>query len=160
MTVSPRADPAFPKVSLPDLDGTSRAVLNASPGSRSLIVIGHSECGTTRLLVPYLKRMHDRRTPGTSVILVLQDGPEAARAFLSELEAADLPVRLEPAPYPLSSELQLATVPTLFLVSGAGAIEQGSEGFQRAAIEDLAQRIGVRPPFFLPDDKAPALRPG
>ena len=160
MTVSPRADPAFPKVSLPDLHGSAKPVLDAAPGFRSLVIIGHSECGTTRLLVPFLKRMHDRRASGSSVVLVLQDEPAPARAFLAELDAGDLPVRLEPPPYPLSAELDLATVPTLFLVGAQGVIEQGSEGFQRAAVEDFAQRIGVTPPFFLPDDKAPALRPG
>jgi hypothetical protein len=147
----------FPDILLPDLDGTPGPIIGAA-GS-CVVVIGHSECGTTRLLVPFLQRMHDRVGPGPSVVLVLQDDPATARAFLSELDL-DLPVRLEPDPYPLSSELELATVPTLFLVSAAGVIERGSEGFQRAAIEDLAQRIGISPPFFLPDEKAPALRPG
>ena len=157
--MSTQADPAFPKVSLPDLDGTSRPVLNARPRVRSLVVVGHSDCGTTRLVLPYLQRIHERRGPGSSVVLILQDDAATARALLSELDV-DLPVRLEPEPYPLSSELGLATVPTLFLVSSAGLIERASEGFQRAAIEDLAQRLGVPPPFFLPADAAPALRPG
>ena len=148
----------FPDIALPDLDGASRPVLGAA-GSWNLVVIGHSDCGTTRLLVPYLKRMHDRRASGSSVVLVLQDGREEARAFLADLHV-DLPVRLEPEPYPLAQELHLETVPTLFLVGPAGLIERGSEGFERAAIEDLAARLGVRPPFFLPEDTAPALRPG
>ena len=147
----------FPNILLADLDGTTRTVIGAA--DPCVIAIGHSDCGTTRLLVPFLKRMNDRRVPGSSVVLVRQDEPAQARAFLSELRDGDLPVRLEAAPYPLSSALDLATVPTLFQVS-AGAIESASEGFQRAAVEDLAQRIGVTPPFFLPGDKAPALRPG
>jgi hypothetical protein len=159
MTVSALAFPAFPKVSLPGLDGTSRPVVEAAPGARTLVAVGHSDCGTTRLVLPYLQRIHERRGPGSSVVLVLQDEPATARAFLSELDL-DLPVRLEREPYPLSSGLGLATVPTLFLVSPAGLIERHSEGFQRAAIEDLAQRLGVQGPFFLPADAAPALRPG
>jgi hypothetical protein len=148
----------FPHIALPDLDGASRPVLGAA-GSWDLVVIGHSDCGTTRLVAPYVQRMHERGGPGSSVVLVLQDESATARAFLSGLDL-DLPVRLEPEPYPLSSELGLATVPTLFLLSAAGLIERASEGFQRAAIEDLAQRLGVPPPFFLPADAAPALRPG
>lgn len=147
----------FPHIALPDLDGTSRPVLGAA-GSW-IVAVGHSDCGTTRLVVPYLQRMHERRGPGSSVVLILQDDAATARALLKEL-ALDLPVRLEPDPYPLSRELDLATVPTLFLVSPAGLIECGSEGFQRAAIEDLAHRLGVQGPFFLPADAAPALRPG
>jgi hypothetical protein len=106
-----------------------------------------------------LKRMHDRRAPGSSVVLVLQDGREEARAFLSDLQA-DLPIRLEQEPYPLSRELGLETVPTLFLVGPDGLIERKIEGFERAAVEALGARLGVRPPFFLPEDRAPALRPG
>ena len=148
----------LPNISLPDLDGTSRPVLGAA-GSWTLVVIGHSDCGTTRLVAPYVQRMHERVGPGSSVVLVLQDEPATARAFLSELDLG-LPVRLEPEPYALSQELGLTTAPTLFLVSPDGLIEHRSLGFQRAAIEDLAQRIGVKPPFFLPEDTAPALRPG
>jgi hypothetical protein len=159
MTVSTQADPAFPKVFLPDLDGTSRPVLNARRGFRSLIVIGHSDCNTTRLVAPYVQRMHERVGARSSVVLVLQDEAVAARAFLSELDL-DLPVRLEPDPYPLSQGLSLTTVPTLFLVGPTGLVERRSEGFQRAVLEDLAQRLGAQAPFFLPADTAPPLRPG
>jgi len=87
MTVSGPAQPAFPKVELLDLDGAFRPVLSAPSGVHAVVAIGHSECGTTRLLVPYLQRMHDRRPAGSSVVLILQDVPEDARAFLSALKA-------------------------------------------------------------------------
>ena len=159
MTVSALGLQPFPKVELPDLQGSSAPVVARPPVGRTVVAVGHSDCGTTRLLVPYLKRMHGRRASGSSVVLVLQDGREKARAFLAELRV-ELPVRLEPEPYPLSRELRLETVPTLFLVGPTGLIEGRSEGFERAAIEDLALRLGVRAPFFLPADTAPALRPG
>lgn len=148
----------FPNVALQSLDGKRQRILGAA-GSWKLVAVGHSDCATTRLVVPYLKRMQDRRAGGASVVLVLQDSPQAARAFLSEL-GADLPVRLEAEPYPLSAALGLGTVPTLFLVSPAGIIEHVCEGFQRAAVEDFAGRLGVKAPFFTAADKAPALRPG
>jgi hypothetical protein len=148
----------FPKILLPDLDGTSRPVFGAA-GSRALVAVGHTDCGTTRLVVPYLKRMHARRGPGTAVILVLQDSSTAARELVSE-QRLGIPVLLEADPYPLSRELGLSTVPTLFLVSAAGVIERRSEGFQRAALETLAESLGVPPPLFSAGDKAPALRPG
>jgi hypothetical protein len=148
----------FPDIALSDLGGTSRSIVGAA-GSWSLVGIGHSDCGTTRLVLPYLKRMHERRGPGTGVVLILQDSSTAARELVSE-HRLEIPVLLEPDPYPLSRALGLTTVPTLILVSPAGAVDSVSEGFQRAAIEGLALRLAVPAPFFPPGDRAPALRPG
>jgi hypothetical protein len=148
----------FPKVALPDLEGKPGTAAGAA-GAWSLVAVGHSDCGTTRLALPYLKRMHERRGPGSSVVLVLQDDAAAALGLLAEANA-DMPVRLEPDPYPLSRELGLTTVPTLFLVDPAGVVDQVSEGFQRAAFEEMAGRLGVPGPLFAAGDAAPALRPG
>ena len=148
----------FPDVALPGLDGKrQRLVLGAS--GACVIGLGHSECGTTRLTLPYLKRMHDRRGPGASVVVVLQDDAAAARALLAPLPS-DLPVRLEGDPYPLARATGLTTVPTLFLIGPERRVERVCEGFERAAIEAMAGRLGIDAPFFDAEDKAPALRPG
>ena len=152
----------FPDIALPDLDGKRQDILGASGSgfaSVSCVAVGHSECGTTRLAIPCLKRMHDRRGPGASVVLVLQDEAAVARALLAELRA-EMPVRLEADPYPLARATGLTTVPTFFLVGPAGRVERVSEGFERAALEELAARLGVPPPLFAAEDSAPALRPG
>lgn len=146
----------FPEIALPDLDGKRQPIFLGAPGT---CMIGHSECGTTRLAIPYLKRMHDRRGPGASVVLVLQDDADVARALLAELRA-EMPVRLEADPYPLARATGLTTVPTFFLLGPARRVERVSEGFERAALEELAARLGVPPPFFAAEDSAPALRPG
>lgn len=158
MTATELAGRPFPPIALPGLDGTSEPVVGAA-GSWNLVAVGHSDCGTTRLVLPYLMRMRARAGPRSSVVLVLQDDADAARAFLAET-GNGLVVRLEADPYPLSRELGLTTVPTLFLVSPAGRIEARSEGFQRKALEEIARRLGVTAPFFRPTDAAPALRPG
>jgi hypothetical protein len=152
----------FPQIALPDLDGKRQDILGASasgPAPVACVAIGHSDCGTTRLAIPYLKRMHDRRGPGASVILVLQDDAAAARALLAEF-GGDMPVRLEADPYPLAREIGLQTVPTFFLVGPDRRVERVTEGFERAALEETAARLGVQRPFFAAEDEAPALRPG
>lgn len=157
MTKTDLAGRPFPNIRLPGLDGIDRPVVGAA-GS-CVVGIGHSDCGTTRLVLPYLVRMHARRGPGTAVILVLQDDSTDARELVSE-HGLDFPVLLEADPYPLSRELGLTTVPTLVLVGPAGVVESVSEGFRRSAIEDLALRLGAPAPFLAPGDQAPALRPG
>jgi hypothetical protein len=158
--MAPLAPPApFPDVDLPGLDGRRRPISEAWARGRALVVLGHGECGTTRLSLPFVDRIHRRREPRAGVLAVLQDDARDARMLVEEL-GLELPLRLEEDPYPLAARLGLITVPTFFLVSREGRIEAVREGFRRADFEDLAARLGVPPPFFLADDTAPALRPG
>jgi len=125
----------------------------------ALVMIGHSDCGTTRLLLPYLDRIHRTRDPRHHVLAVLQDDPQAAQALREEL-ALGLPIVLEADPYPLAQALDLTTVPTLLAVDSDGLITRVSEGFRRDDVEALAIAAGHPSPFFAPGDNAPALRPG
>ena len=125
----------------------------------ALVVIGHSDCDTTRLLLPYMDRIHRKRDQRHHVLAVLQDDPQAARALCDEL-ALDLPIALEADPYPLSEALDLTTVPTLLAVDPDGLITRVSEGFRREDVEAFATVAGHPTPFFAADDNAPALRPG
>jgi hypothetical protein len=150
---------AFPDVDLAGLDGGRGPVSAAWARGWALIVLGHRDCGTTRLSLPFVDRIHRRRPPTATAVAVLQDGAAEARALVEEL-ALELPVRLEEQPYPLAAKLGLGTVPTLFLVTPRGRIEAVSEGFRRADLEAFSARLQLPPPLFLPGDEAPALRPG
>ena len=156
---SRRPQPRFPSLALADLEGILRPLAAAWAAGEALIAVGHRECRTTREVLPFLDRIHRRRRAGTSVLLVLQDDAQAARALVSEL-GLDVPVRLEPHPYPLAKAIELGVVPTLFLVERDGAIARLSEGFRRSDLEALAKGLGVAGALFAPDDVAPAFRPG
>jgi hypothetical protein len=123
----------------------------------AVILLGHSDCGATRLALPYVDRLA-ARAPEGRVVAVLQDDHAAARDLAREL-GLRLPIVLEREPYALSGALALTTVPTLFLVEGAGTIAARSEGFQRGALEAVAARLDASP-LFDPKDTAPPLRPG
>jgi hypothetical protein len=125
----------------------------------ALIVIGHRDCPTSRLTLPFVDRLYQRRHPGASVVAVLQDEPAAARALMADL-GLTMPVLLESDPYPLSSELQLRAVPTLILVGADGLIAKAAEGFSRDDLEAFSRAVGLAGPLFSPDDTAPPRRPG
>jgi hypothetical protein len=157
--MAPLGPPAsFPDADLAGLAGARYRISEAWARGPALIVLGHSECETTRLTLPYVDRLHRGAPPATTVIAVLQDTATDARALVGEL-GLELPVRLDGDPYPLSSRVGLATVPTLFLVDRGGRIEAVSEAFRRADLEAFASRLQAPPPFG-PGDDAPALRPG
>ena len=149
---------SFPEVELPGLDGKRRPISEAWAHGPALVAVGHGDCETTRLTLPFVDRIH-RRAPASGALAVLQDDVEQARALVKELSLA-LPVRFEEDPYPLAERLGLGTVPTLFLVAPGGRIEAVAEAFRRADLEAFAARLEVPPPLFGPGDDAPGLRPG
>src|SRR5439155_16329100 len=156
----PLGPPApFPDSELPGLDRRSRPLSEAWRRGAALVAVGHSDCETSRLTLPFVDRIHRQAAPAGTVVAVLQDEAVDAQALVDEL-GLDMPVRLEAVPYPLAARLGLATVPTLYLVDVRGRIERVSEGLRRADVEAFAARLGVPAPLFEPGDYAPALRPG
>lgn len=150
---------AVPPVSLRDLEGSWHSLPASWAGGPALFCIGHSDCQTSRLALPYFDRLHRRRTRPIPVVAILQDDPAVARELAAEL-GLGLPVLLEQEPYPVALALGLTTVPTLLLVDTRGRVTELSEGFRRSDLESLADRLGVAPPLFAPEDTAPPLRPG
>jgi hypothetical protein len=149
----------FPATSLPDLEGLQRPLAQVWSDGPALIVIGHRDCATTRLTLPFVNRLHDRLPAGASVVTVLQDDPAAARELMADL-GLRMPMLLEADPYPLSAELKLRAAPTLMLVGRDGRIAKAAEGFSRDDLEAFSAALGIAGPLFSPDDTAPPRRPG
>ncbi|HET7295477.1 MAG TPA: hypothetical protein VFM88_23885 [Vicinamibacteria bacterium] len=155
----PRATGPFPDLELPDPDGALHPLAEAWARGPALVVLGHRNCKTTREALPFVELIHARCGGGATVLAVLQDDAETARALTDQLSLT-LPVRLEPDPYPLAAALDVTTVPTFFLVARGGAIERASEALRRADLEAFGARLGVPSPLFTAEDKVPAHKPG
>jgi hypothetical protein len=147
---------AFPDATLRDPDGASHRLSASWSRRAALLVVGHADCGTTRLALPFLERLHAR---GGNVAAILQDDAETARALASEL-ALSLPIRLEPDPYPLSEALGLQSVPAHHLVGTGGTVVSASQGFSRDDLEAFAVALGLAAPLFGADEPGPRHRPG
>jgi hypothetical protein len=159
LTVPVRARGPFPRLVLHTLAGDDRSLDSLWAQDRALVLIGHRSCPTTRLTLPFVDRIHRRRGKGKTVVVVLQDDAQTARTLVAE-QGLEVPVLLEDDPYPLAKALALAAVPTLILVDAGGSIEKVVEGFNRSELEALGERLGAPPPLFVPEDQAPAFRPG
>lgn len=153
------AGDAFPDRVLRDPQGQAHRFSPAWSSGPALIAIGHAECGTTLLALPYVQRLWSRRGAGASVVVVLQEDAAGARALVSEL-ALTLPVRLDETPYPLSREVGLQTVPSFFLVGGDGRVVRTAEGYDRDDLEAFAVALGSSGPLFGVDEGGPRYRPG
>jgi len=148
---------AFPDRVLPDLGGGAQRLSEAWSRGPTLLVLGHADCGTTRLALPYLQRLHART--GTGVAVILQDDPPTARSLAAEL-GLTLPIRLDLEPFPLSAELALESVPTQHLVGRDGRVLRASQGFNRDDLEAFARELGLAGPLFGADEAGPRHRPG
>jgi hypothetical protein len=150
---------ALPELTLPALVGGPRRLADAWAAGPALLVLAHADCGTSRLALPFVERLHRGRAAGASVVAVLQEDEAGARALAEEL-ALSLPALLDREPYDASRRLGIETVPTLLHVSAAGSLLAVHEGFRRDVFESLAAALGVPQPFFGVADEAPPLRPG
>ena len=153
-----RTEGPFPRASLRDLEGRLHPLEEAWKDGEALVLLGHRNCKTTRETIPYVDRIHRRRTRGR-VLLVLQDDVDTTRALVVD-QKLDVPILLEEDPYPVAAALELVAVPTLFGLDAEGRIVKVVEAFNRAELEAFADRLGVPPPLFVPEDKAPAFKPG
>ena len=153
-----KTDGPFPRVSLRGIDAAAGPIAEVWSSGPALLLIGHSDCSTTRETPPFLDRIHRRRTRGAATA-ILQDDVEDARDLVRELEL-ELPIRLEPDPYMLATAVDLVTVPTIFAVNARGEIARVSEGLSRADLESFASHLGAQGSLFGPEDTVPALRPG
>jgi peroxiredoxin len=144
---------------LPDLDGVLRPLEEIWAKGCALLLIGHRNCKTTRQTIPFVDRIYRRRGAGHSVLVVLEDDVETVRTLITD-QGLEVPIHLEPDPYPLAAALGLVAVPTLFLIERDGTIVKVTEAFNRADLEEYAKRLGNESPLFTPEDKAPATKPG
>ena len=154
MAPGARCSGPFPELELADLAGVRHPLAGAWREGEALFLIGHGDCSTTRLTLPYFERIHRRCRRGTAW-LVLQDKAEAARELQAEL-GLSVPIRLEAAMHEAGHVLEAEDR----RVGRDGRIVRTSEGFDRDALEALAARLGTEGPLFAPDDRAPVFRPG
>ena len=162
----------------PDRNGARRPPLPRHPASRPgrdsaaarrarpapcVVAVGHSECGTTRLAVPYLvtDAPSARAAGDHPSSSCCRTTPDAARAFLADLRAdAAGAARGRPVSR-WRGATGLATVPTLFLVSPAGRDRSGPpKGSSAPPSRSWRDGWGWRRRSSPPGTTAPALRPG
>lgn len=148
----------LPELALPDPEGRERSLAACWAEGEALLLLGHRNCKTTRETLPYLEQIHRRRTRGT-VLAVLQDDGATARELVARL-GLTLRVLCEADPYPLAAALRAGVVPTLLLVERGGRVALVSEAFRKPDLEAFAARLGVAGPLFAADDPMPSFKPG
>lgn len=96
---------------------------------------------------------------GARVVAIGEDPPPALRRYARERDQR-VTTLSEPAPYPVSSAYDIASVPSLYLVDGQGTVVDAVGGWDRERWNAVAAAAGSRAPISTDDDGLPTFRPG
>ncbi len=119
-----------------------------------LLAVLQADCPTCRLIAPYLNRL---AAAGAPLRALSQDSANATSAFARQMEIA-FPLELDPG-YRRSIELNVVTVPALFLLDGEGRVARSEPGFDKGVLNELAALFGIAE-VAPAHDGAPSSKPG
>jgi peroxiredoxin len=146
-----------PDFRLADVNGGETTLHSLLAKGKVLLVFFKISCPTCQLTLPFLERLHQGGR--VAVTGISQDDADDTAAFSTRLGLTfPMLLDLEETNYLTSNAFQITTVPSLFLVSEAGAIEWTLHGFSRKALEALGHR--VESTVFRPEDRVQELKPG
>ncbi len=147
-----------PEVTVHTADGVrSLEELITAP---TLLVFFKRDCDTCVASLPVFHHWTGY-APAVQVLAVSQDDPADTAEFFAEL-GIDMPVVYDPPPYDASEAFQLLSVPSLVLVEDGG-VTWASEGWQAAAVEELALALAAlagRETILVGADTLPLWKPG
>jgi peroxiredoxin len=154
-----------PPISLKTIDGKAESLKEALKKGPVVAAFFKVSCPTCQFTAPFLERLHESYG-GEKFTLwgISQDDAADTQEFLKEFDV-DFPVLIEPPSYSTSNQFGLTHVPSIFLISPDGTIEQASVGFSKADLEKMAaagaQANGKKATsFFKPSEMVPAVKPG
>lgn len=157
---------AAPDFALPILAGGYRGLPDLVEPGGGVLVFFKTECATSALVLARLHPLAAALAREERLFLaVAQDDPAAARGFAVE-HGLDFAIATEVAPYAVSRDYGIVTVPTLMVIDGAGIVAGRLEGFVKSDYLDLgpaleqALALGDVPEVLERPDEMPGVKPG
>ena len=161
---------AIPEVgqSVPDFtlreyqNGNSHRLSEVARNSPTLLAFFKRSCATSRMTLPFVERLH-QKYPALQVFGISQDDPADTQAF-AEQTGLTFPILLD-GDWKVSTEYDLFTVPSVFLLDTEGRAAHVNLGWNREQYNALAlaaaRLLNAEPVTLVSDaDKVPAFRPG
>ena len=133
-----------PQIEGTTLDGSSFSLDQLRSDAPVLLAFFKVGCPTCQYAFPFLERIH-RAYPGGKfkVIGVSQDDAAATKEF-NQKYGVSFPVVLDdPKKYPASNAYGLKNVPSLFMVSTSGDVEQTSAGWVKEEFERMHRSLAM-----------------
>ncbi|UCH87312.1 MAG: redoxin domain-containing protein [Dehalococcoidia bacterium] len=156
-----------PDFTLTGIDGRQYSLSAAIEQGPLLAVFIQTTCPVCDLAMPYLNRLTEAYgDQGWQLWVITQDDQEASRRYAQRFGATFPLVVDDPADgWKVSRAYDPPATPTLFLIGPDGRLQFSGQGFSKADLNDVSDRIaghlGVQPAVVAErDDGNPDLRPG
>jgi len=154
-----------PAISLKTANGEQASLEQALKKGPVLAAFFKVNCPTCQFTFPFLERLYE--TFGDSKFTlwgISQNDARETREFCKEF-GIRFPALVDGNGYPASNQYGLTNVPTLFLISPGGQIEETSIGFVKADLEKIAAAAAGasgKPgtSLFRPGEVIPETKPG
>jgi len=156
-----------PDFTLSGIDGKRYALSAALKQGPLLAVFIQTACPICDLVMPYLNRLAATYGgQGCQLWAISEDGQEASRRYAQRFGASFPLLVDDPADgWIVSHAYDPSVTPTLFLIGPDGRVQLSGEGFSKADLnavgERIASHLGVQPAVVAErNDGNPDLRPG
>lgn len=154
-----------PLISLKMLGGQTASLKDALRKGPVVAAFFKVSCPTCQFSAPFWERLHETYGGGNFTFWgISQDDAADTRDFCKELDV-DFPILIEDPGYSISNQYGITHVPSVFLISQDGKIEQASVGFSKVDLEQIASVAATSTgakltPLFKPSENVPAIKPG
>jgi peroxiredoxin len=156
-----------PDFTLSGIDGKQYSLSAALEQGPLLAVFIKTTCPVCDLAMPYLNRLTEAYgAQGWQIWVISQDDQQTSRRYAQSFGATFPLVVDDPADgWTVSHAYDPPATPTLFLIGADGQVEFSGQGFSKADLNGVSERIaghlGVQPAVVAErDDGNPDLRPG
>jgi peroxiredoxin len=154
-----------PAFTLQSADGKALSLGDALKKGPVIAAFFKVSCPTCQFTAPFLERLHETYG-GEKFTLwgISQDDARDTLDFLQEFDA-EFPVLIDNDGYPVSNQYGITNVPSVFLISPDGTIQESCVGFSKKDLEQMAAAAATAtstPPtaFFKPGEVIPDFKPG
>lgn len=152
-----------PDFILPAVYGDLVSLVELTRRGPLLLVFVEEDCPTSRMMLERLEPLCAPFASASATIAAIhQDPPETATRTMRRAHASYLAL-CEAAPFDTSSDYDVATVPTAFLIDAEGRVADAVEGWSCDDINRISQWVasrGVDADLGRVGDEHPRLKPG
>jgi peroxiredoxin len=159
------AGDAAPDFSLSDTQGKNHSLKDLLKKGPVIAAFFKISCPTCQFTFPFLQRIHDAYGGAHATLVAISQDDAADTAEFCQEYGVKFTALVDEDGYPVSNRYRITNVPSIFLISTDGKIQERAVGFARAEIEAMGiefARANHRSatPVFRPTEIVPNTKPG